>query len=368
MKCIAVKLKPKTSFHIGEREEWREGSKIYFPADTLFSALTHCYLLLYGNVNAFLEEFLSGQPPFLLSSAFPFWGEDYYFPLPKNKFLSPQEVCNLKEISHPNDKKDYEIKKLEKAVPLSLKEIKKTQFVNLASLRFLLNGQSLYALILKSAEDHKYKTLPLLFFPGEDKEKFADCWKKKPWTVENVPRLALSRLSSHPGENFFNFGRVYYAADAGLFVLVKVNQPNWETKLRSLFYLLAHEGVGGDRTIGQGLFETPEFHELELPDINDGQWLYCLSPYFPNDDERRGLADGYYEIEERKGYIFSPGGRSLRRRSIRVFTEGSIFPLNLDRRGRLVDLTPDLFKAHRVYRYGLLFGLPCRLEERRNEN
>ncbi|MDH7513893.1 MAG: type III-A CRISPR-associated RAMP protein Csm4 [Clostridiales bacterium] len=356
MKYLVVKIRPKSSFHLGEREQWYEGSKVHLPADTLFSALCHCYLLLNGEVESFVRQFRSDEVPFLISSGFPFWYEDYYFPLPKNKFLSPDEMKSLKEI--------FEKRKDEKGQSIELKEIKKIQFVNLRSLLLLLSGQSLFDLVLNALEDGNLRTIPVLFRCRESEEKEPDNpWREKPWSIDRVPRISLSRLSSHPGEKLFHFGQVYYHPKAGLFVMVKINQPQWETKIRSLFFLLSHEGIGGDRTCGHGLFDGPEFTEIEVPDI-DGDGLYCLSPYFPAENEGSGLAEGFYDLEERKGYIFSPAGSSLRRRSVRLFSEGSVFPRNLNRRGFLVDLTPDIFRVHRVFRYGFLFSLSCYLEEK----
>lgn len=364
MKCLVVKLKPKSSFHLGDREQWREGSKVFFPADTLFSALCHCHQLLYGEVESFLDGFLQGDPPFLLSSAFPMWDGDYFFPLPKSAFLDPEEYEQLKTYLN----QFYPAANSCQVVKIKFKEIKKIQFINLASLKELLFGVRFFDVLKKAATDPNFKTIPLIFFwHKKEEEQTKSPWEKKPWVVENVPRIALSRLSNHPGENFFHFGRVYYAPEASLFCLIKINQPQWETKVKALFYLLADEGVGGDRTCGLGLLNKPEFDELDLPEV-DGQWLYCLSPYFPNDNELPGLADGFYELEERRGYIFSPLTRSLRRRSIRLFAEGSVFPRNIERRGKLVDVTPQIFSFHKIYRYGILFGLPGHLEARSNEN
>lgn len=348
MKYLVVRVKPKSFFHLGEREKWAEGSKSYWPADTVFSALCHVHHLLYGEVDSFILEFKKSEPPFLLSSAFPQWKAESFFPFPKNKFLAPEELDEL-----------------EKSAKVDPKKAKKIQYVNFKALDFLLKGGSLSSLLNKAVEDQEIKIYPSPFI---NLEKRPDQITEKFWFEENVPRVALSRWTNHPGENFFHFGQVYYQENVALFILVKINRAEWLDKIKSLFFLLSHEGVGGDRTCGKGLFEKPEFDEIDLPLIDGGDGLYCLSPYFPGDDERQGLDRGYYELEERKGYVFSPFGRSLRRRSVRMFTEGSIFPRNIDRRGKLVDVRPEAFKPHGVYRYGLLFSLACFLEAKSNEN
>lgn len=350
MKYIAVKIKPKSSFHLGEREKWSEGSIIYFPADTIFSALCHAHLLLYGEVDNFINEFIETEPPFLLSSAFPCTKDDYFFPLPKNKFMLLEDIDKLTKINR---------EKHGASAGMDLKKIKKIQYVSLEGLNLLLAGATLIDLIIKSFDDPEIKTFPVVFEGSlREKEKRLE----KLWSTENVPRIALNRLTSHPGENFFHFGLVHYGEESALFTVVKLIRPEWESKLKAMFYLLSHEGIGGDRTCGKGLFKKPEFNEINLPIIHEGDGVYCLSPYFPAPLERSGLAQGYYELEERKGYIFSPFGRSLRRRSVRVFREGSVFPRDTERRGSLIDLTPDAFKVHKVYRYALLFSLPCYVE------
>ncbi len=127
------------------------------------------------------------------------------------------------------------------------------------------------------------------------------------------------------------------------------------------FNLLAHHGLGGDRTCGKGFFEKPEIADIEIPHPFEGNGLYCLSTYFPAVEEVHDLNRAFFELEERSGYIYSPRCQSLRRKSIRVFTEGSVFPAT-KKIGMLADMTPETFKEHRVYRFGLLFSFPCQLE------
>ncbi|HID92743.1 MAG TPA: type III-A CRISPR-associated RAMP protein Csm4, partial [bacterium (Candidatus Stahlbacteria)] len=271
----------------------------------------HCYNLLYGDLDNFLRGFLEGMPPFLVSSAFPYWQDNYFFPVPKNQI--PKE-----------------------------KAAKKIQFVDIIGLEKLLSGEALEKIIAE------IKTIPFN--------------KLYPWRIDNVPRIGLNRLTNHPGENFFHFGQVTYSEDAGLFVLIKFKDNIIKNKLLACLNLLVHEGIGGDRTCGRGLFEKPDFSDIELKLLSNPDAVYSLSLYYPTKNELSSIKEGYYEIEERKGYIYSPYGRSLRRRSIRMFKEGSVFPSNNERIGSLVDVTPDAFTAHKVYRYGFIFPLPCKME------
>lgn len=303
-----VKLRPRGSFHIGERENWREGSKVYIPSDTIFSALCYCYLLLYGEVESFLKGFIDSNPPFLISSAFPFVKETLFFPIPKN------------QISRD-------------------KEVRKIKYIDLHGLERLLNG--------KKIDDIKDEVRTIPPFP---------------WEIENVPRIGLNRWTNHPGENFFYFGQVTYKSDTGLFLFIEFKESSFKSKLIATLNLLAQEGLGGDRTVGRGFFYKPEILEIKIHTTKFFDGIYSLSMYSPLQEEIMGIERGFYEIEERKGYIFSPFCQSLRRRSIRLFTEGSVFPSEPKRVGKIVDVTPDAFDTHKVYRYGYIFSLPCKLE------
>ncbi len=308
MKFTVVKLKPKGPLHIGDRENWREGSKYYIPSDTLFSAICHSYLLLYGELDTLLKGFVDGTPTFLISSAFPYSGENYFFPVPKNQ------------------------------IPKN-KELKKILFVDLNGLQRLLHGETLEKI------KEEIKTIPPF-----------------PWEVENIPRISLSRLTNHPGENFFHFGQVTYHSASGLFLLLDFKDNNFKKKILSTLNLLAHEGIGGDRTSGKGLFAKPEISEIDIVIPSNLDGLYSLSMYYPLPNEISDISKGFYEFEDRKGYIYSALGQSLRKRSIRMFIEGSVFPAGINRLGTIVDVTPEAFKVHKIYRYGYIFSIPCKLE------
>lgn len=350
MKHLGIKLRPKSALHLGQRENWLEGSLPYIHSDTLFSALCHCYLLLFGQASQFIEafkpDFPDREPPFLISSAFPFKGQDLFFPLPANQLLSVNSsLCEAKKL-------------------------KKIKYVNQKLLFRLLKGEKLIDLLEEIEISAELKTQP----PAGNQKKASsnpesDIQEKldgqdEIWKSEDIPRIALNPLNNHPGENYFHFGQVTYSKNSGLFLLVQINDLSWENTLKSLFRLLADEGVGGDRTCGKGLFHQPEFLDFDLPEIPGPKALYAISVYIPKPEELSGLEESFYELEERKGYVFSPLNRSLRRRSVRAIVEGSVLLNNIKRTGTMADVTPQTnYLSHRVYRYGYLFSFPCNLEE-----
>jgi CRISPR-associated protein Csm4 len=313
------KLFFKSSIHLGERENFLESTDVIIHSDTLFSAFCNSYLLLYGEekLNKLLSKFIEGSPPFIISSAFPWWEDKFYFPIPLNQI--------------PKDKK-----------------LKKIKFIEKDAFEKLLNGEKLENL-------QSFKTIPDITTDDED--------KKTPYKIVTTPRVGLSRLNNHPGENFFHFSEVFYRENSGLFFLVDFKDESIRNEFEATLRLMGEEGIGGDRTVGKGIFEVIETNEIGF-NINVSvtpSGYITLSLYCPKEDELKDLDlnKSYYDIIERKGYIFSPFCKSYRKKSIRMFVEGSIF-LSC-KTGKIVDITPETFKKHKVYRYGFCMGILCKL-------
>jgi CRISPR-associated protein Csm4 len=320
----AYRLSFHSGLHVGIREGALEGTESIIRSDTLFSAFVNGYRLLYegDKFDALTRQLETGNSPLRFSSAFPFAGGDYYLPIPRNQI--------------PKDK-----------------QAKKVQFVALETWQRLINGENVEDLLASGAG----KALPSLV-ETEDSPKEA-----MPWTVLDTPRVGLDRQSNHPGERFFHCGETHFANKAGLYFLASYSDDKIRDKARAVWRLMADEGLGGDRTVGKGLFAYPQIEQvsLDIPDQATG-WI-SLSLYYPNGDEIAGLTDGYYDLIQRCGYIYSMGGRTLRRRPVSMFAEGSVFPSTSKRLGKLVNTTPARFTLHPVYRSGLAFGVPCVIQE-----
>lgn len=323
MEYKLFKLNFVSPFHIGEKENFYETTEFVIHSDTLFSAFCHSYLLLYGEdkLKSLLEKFINNSPPFIISSTFPWWDTKIYFPIPLNQIS--------------RDKK-----------------IKKILFVEKDGFEQILTGRSITEII-----NNGFATIPDL-----KKEKDED---KKPYFTINVPRIGLNRITNHPGDRFFHFGEVFYKENSGLFFLVYFKDNTIEKEFNTTLMFMSEEGIGGDRTVGKGLFEIAkkESITINIPENIDSK--ITLSLYYPKEEEIEDIKDGYYEILERRGYIYSPFTKSLRRKNVRMFKEGSVF--NSQKEGKIVDVTPEIFTIHKIYRYGLAFTLPCKLEIE-NEN
>ena len=220
------------------------------------------------------------------------------------------------------------------------KEIKKKKFIEKSGFEKLLSGEQ-----IESIEADK-------FIPDKNNES--------PYSMINVPRIGLSRLTNHQGENYFHFGEIIYRENAGLSFLYEIKDKNIESQFQTTLTLLADEGIGGDRSSGKGLFNQPAFSDITLNTPENAPGLITLSLYSPAHNELDNIDRAYYQLLSRSGYIYSPYCQSLRRKSVRMFTEGSVF--SGKKTGKLADITPQIFKEHKVYRYGFAFTLPCVLE------
>lgn len=186
-----------------------------------------------------------------------------------------------------------------------------------------------------------------------------------------VPHVSIDR-STH-ASNLYHTSFVHYLWDAhgenpkslsGLYFLLHLNDEKLEQEIRAAFEFLGEEGLGGERSSGAGRFGvewkplTKEWQELVK---FEKATKHCLLSLYSPELMPLKIEDAQYELIERGGWIGSPfSGRQLRRMSLRMFTEGSVFCQKL--KGQLADVTPAGFREHKIYRNGLALTLPIRLE------
>ncbi|MEW6498366.1 MAG: type III-A CRISPR-associated RAMP protein Csm4, partial [Cyanobacteriota bacterium] len=161
---------------------------------------------------------------------------------------------------------------------------------------------------------------------------------------------------------------------SGLYFLIHFPKADAQLadKLQAALHLLGEEGLGGERSSGAGRFEV---QWLDLPEIwqsilnlPEQSVHHCLISLFW-DNEPATLAqlitdtnDASYEIIERGGWIASPfSGRQLRRKMVRMFSEGSVFPARPV--GKLADVKPAQFDTHQIYRNGIALSLPIKVSD-----
>lgn len=367
--------------HFGELGIGMEETSERVRSDTLFSAWISSYSRLFGKdeVGQLLDRFAEKpQLAFRISSTFIYYKDKkryiYYLPkplaLPRGYRQEDDEDDDL-DFAKTYQKLSYlplEIWQRWYQTEEGFTQNDKDELIKKTQNKSVKNGQ------LYNTQTFRYN------------EKFKICL---------VPKVAVDRNTR--ATNFYHIGFVQFLSkpekqqQAGLYFLVyfpdnfdQKIQQNLELALR----VLGEEGLGGERSSGAGRFEA-EWLELnntgaeweEILNFHTGNHQ-CLISLFWQDKlpsellDNNLMAEGSnYVILERSGWVASPfSGRQLRRKSIRMFAEGSVFPLKSSEQtlvaGELANVTPDEFKTpegvykpHKIYRSGFSISLPINIVE-----
>lgn len=274
------------------------------PADTLFSALVQAWACLGQDPAAWLDPFLHQNPPFLLTSAFP-WAEDQpWFPKP----LSFQPTREWKEVTF----------------------LPKALFFRIAK--------------------------------GELVAESPSSLRKQFWEIQEVPRVSLDRLTLR--SNLFAIARVRFAKDCGLWFGVAWLDPDlpcgkhpFREAFQMALWELAETGLGGDRGVGYGRFHPEPVGDVAWPEPKPEGWGVLLSRLWPQESELELLRKSQvWRFTEVGGFARTAEGRHVRRLRVRLVVEGSVVPVGV--RGTLVDLAPPGLTPHPIWRYGLALLYP----------
>ncbi len=360
MQQVAYRLVPRrgTGFHFGRQGLDLEESQESFSSDSLFAALVSVYSELYDNVREFLEPFEQGQPPFLISSTFPYVGDLPLFPMPMLRLNIKTETGQRKRV-----------KKIRYISPRIFWDVLNAE--NLTN-QFGHDGPE-YALqdgaVWLSEEE-------LGLLPAYMKNKAKQVYREsKIWANGTVPRVALDRMTN--ASQVYQVGRTVFADECGLWVLAYVSNDEMAAFLNVLLSELGTRGIGGERSSGYGAFDVQEFSPDVLPNLlnlqADTEYGLTLSRYYPRFEEiEAGVLYGEhtaYTLVNVGGWMYSYGVASQRRRRVRMIEVGSV--LNGSKThilGQLVDVRPmyenneRLIEGieHPVYRSGLALtvGVP----------
>ena len=149
--------------------------------------------------------------------------------------------------------------------------------------------------------------------------------------------------------------------DKSVYFLAEVKEnliKDWQVVVR----LLAHEGIGGNRTIGHGIFKEAKFYSAEIKE-NRKDFFVNLSLTVPKNGERDLLIT--YSLAKRGGgFVYQLGGREIPKPFIFTVAEGSVFKKRIQ--GKIIPLNLSLKEP--VYYNGFCFNIPlgsklCRKEE-----
>jgi len=353
------KLQPKSHFHLGEKGTVLEKTSNYVHSDTLFSAICNAYRLLYGNeeLETMLEGFKRQEPPFLISSAFAYADDILTLPLPLSidwdRYVDAEIIEELNAERKDRDEIDsFDLRKKLKRVKFVSARIFRDVTQDARRIKRYINDNNIIQGIL--FDDTAVEGLRTRFKVNENNDI-------KIFGNLEVPRVVIDRKTN--SSHIYHFGEVTFATDCGLYFLMDLRLKEYEKKLDAAISVLGDEGIGGDRTYGKGLFK-PKFEEIEV-NMAPKNYFVTLSLYYPKKEEIAMLKERYYGLVNRGGWIYSPDAKNLRRRTVRMFSEGSVFSTesNSGLYGGLADVKPDEFAEHEVYRYGYAFAVPMEVNE-----
>ena len=343
------RLCPTAPIHLGERGIGMEETSEVIHSDSLFGALSCAWSTLHGDdeLEALIEGFLKGEAPFVISSGFPFISDLLLFPKP----LAP-----LTEIIGAHEAKDE-------------KKIKRAEFVSKDVFEWILSGEkpaeSDWAFIYNGNKIAGIASATEMGLTGNKPSKTV-FWKR-----QEAPHVVLDR--DNQSSSIFRVGDISFSKDTGFYFLADFRDSSIISKFDGAMRLLGDEGIGGERSSGKGSFifkrETVEIRtENSINEDNNinsnGGSLALLSLYHPtkNEVELGLLMRSRYQLITRRGWISSEGSRTLRKKTVRMISEGSIIPkIGSLPRGALVDVTPQEMKAHKVYANGLALGVPMKV-------
>jgi CRISPR-associated protein Csm4 len=324
-----AKLHFTSPLHLSKGKSVLDESFDVLHSDTLKSALFVCALELGLTTGDDAKSFLES---FTISSAFPFVGKELFFPKPE--WISKALTDSLAE-----DNK---------------KKFKKVHFIGQTSFEELLDG-SLTGLNAACFKNTKYYTQNSIS-------------ENQPFTSETVQQVVVSRTYDEEGSNTFYTERLYFNEGCGLYFILNVPDAKRDI-INAALMLLGDNGIGSDKSVGNGQFEFKGFESFDFQEAKDAKHQIALSLYCPTEKEIKDeafLNDSAYSLIKRGGYIANPDNfnhSTLRKKSIVMFTEGSVFPSSKTLVGDVKDLKPDMPTVeHSIWRDGRALFLPYNLK------
>lgn len=285
-------------------------------SDTIFGALFSATKEIYPeNFLNMLDDFKRGNPPFLVSSAFPYLqAEDQevrFFPKP---LLEPEKHGDM-EVS---------------------KKIKKARYVE----------ESIFTSWIREGEKEvsrkmeEYHLQDGLLFTKTLKYDFR-------FDADTIPRNTINRVTNTSENIFYSSGVIMKGL--GLFFMIRFLEEGYEDIIEGCMRFLKDRGFGGNISVGKGHFD----YEISQENIfsPDGKTFISLSRYIPLIKELDSMGDDlWYELGSKRGRSASG---SLRK-EVKFFREGSSFK-SLDKPfyGHLVESGEEAVEYGLAYPVGV---------------
>ena len=320
--------------HLGNyRPDEYDQSESFLRSDTLVAAVYATWAKM-GKEDLIPKN---GDPPFTLSSAFPFWSNPsgqkvHFFPRPKVPFKKEEQAAYDASLA---------------------KALKKIKWLDQEHFQLLIANKSIGDGVgLKSKLKDDFLTNQVIPENGF-------------MVKEEMQRVTIPRnreVAENADATPFYMERIRFQ-NAGLFFIAEGDDL---TDLKSALDLLQYEGFGTDRNIGNGLFDLDHGTiTLDLPDNTD--YALNLSLYCPNSQSDLNSQldeNARFDLIKRGGWITTPGLQTIEKNSIYMFSEGSVFKQQGTVNGKGdIDLKPNSYPiGHSIFRSGKAIFLPITLQ------
>ena len=343
------KLHFKAPLHISDLRDDASISQKTIHSDTLHAALISC-LAKAGKTacqaekeNTVLDD---GDLGCVISDLFPYYQKDkqsapvYFLPMPLQ--------ARLPQLDDPAD----------------AKKVKRVQWVDARLYSRLLCGKRFF-----SGDSNDLRLIQSCYMTAttlpEDAKGSKDFIKS-----EVMQRVAVKDRTGQSDAQPYYVDRISFCDESGLYFLVAGDNT---AMLDEALKILEMEGIGTDRYVGYGFFETisedAEGHPLtlELDTPAKASHQVSLSMFIPeSEDQLKQLlsSDGVaYDFTRRGGWMTTPPYNSLRKNAVYAFLPGSVFRRVEDKAclGQVAELTPTVEGQtidHHVWRNGKSIMLP----------
>jgi CRISPR-associated protein Csm4 len=335
---IAFRFEIEHSIHLGSFREDYETSESMLHSDTFYSAIIKTWNDIGIKHPLVSDEHIAPIPElgFSLSSLFPFFKSSenslpvYFFPVPAGGFSLRNE--KLRD------------------------EIKKVQWIDLDQFRSVLESGYLKT----EKQEHirgEFYTACTDFDDGFIRAKLH-------------PRVYVPRMGEIDDNGIpikdavvFYIERFFFREHCGFFCLAEFDDKEIEDNVMAALEYLQYQGIGTDRNVGHGQFTLHRapfdgFDELPTSNFSISISLFCPN----NKDELATILEDKqvrYSLLKRGGWITSEPDLTVRKNSVYMFKEGSIFKTCSSVAGKIVDLRPSVLgQGHPIWRVGRSIFLP----------
>ncbi|MEA3494436.1 MAG: type III-A CRISPR-associated RAMP protein Csm4 [Bacteroidota bacterium] len=324
-----VKLKFTSPLHLSRGQtDFYDKSETIIHSDTIKSALFSCAKVLFQE--SITKDFLES---FLISSAFPFNEDDYFFPKPISDI--PLRINDIKGKAKEN------------------KKLKKLDFLNKYFFEKTINADEFFDV----SKNNFSKNGKFLVKENQQVNIFES---------EVQQRLVMPKGEEDNPTPYY-VDRLFFRNNTGLYFLLKANDNKIRNVIIDSLELLSQQGIGTDRNVGNGQFdfELVKDFKINVPDKSNSQMT--LSLFLPQNHEISDdtLKNSRYQLLKRGGYISSPENMDIltfRKKSVYMFKEASVFPLK-KLQGKILDLKPDNVQGlnHEIWRDGKAIFIPLKI-------